>query len=61
MSTTRHLIRNYKEPEMQFELARGLGVDKEELDDHFRHGEYADIEIEVDEDMNIVGGEIKEQ
>lgn len=30
----------------------------EKINQHFKYGEYASIEIEVDDDMNIIGGRI---
>ena len=42
------------------ELIYELGLSEEKADKFFEFGEFASIEIEVDEDMNIVGGKIFE-
>jgi len=41
-----------------FELAHDLGLSKNKTYQYFVYGEYATITIEVDEDLNIVGGKI---
>lgn len=40
------------------ELIYELGLSNEKADKFIEYGEFASIEIEVDEDMNIVGGKI---
>ena len=49
-----------KSPGEQHRVARELGIDPEELDKFFKHGEYYQLELEVDEDLNIVGGQFKQ-
>lgn len=40
------------------ELIFELGLSDEKIDQFFEFGEYASLSIEVDEDMNILGGKI---
>lgn len=40
------------------ELIYELGLSDEKADQFFEFGEFASITIEVDEDMNIIGGKI---
>lgn len=40
------------------ELIYELGLNDEKIDQFFEFGEYASLSIEVDEDMNIIGGKI---
>ena len=42
------------------ELIFELGLTDEKIDQFFEFGEYASLSIEVDEDMNILGGKILE-
>lgn len=42
------------------ELIYELDLSEEKADKFFEYGEFASIEIEVDEDMNIIGGKIFE-
>ena len=41
-----------------YELGLGLGFEEKEIYDIFQYGEYADLTIQVDENLNIVGGKI---
>lgn len=65
-------LSNIKSPDLPDEILRGLGYElkppgedndeyRDMMDKHFRHAEYFDLTITVDEDLNIVGGEIKSQ
>lgn len=40
------------------ELIFELGLSDEKIDKFFEFGEYASLSIEIDEDMNILGGKI---
>lgn len=67
--TTAFEIRNYKRPDLMHRLVKDLGYafdcDDSEgqkmVFDYAEHGEYINLEIEIDEGMNIVGGKIKKQ
>lgn len=45
-----------KEPDLFQELAEDLGLSDVKRRKFFEFGEYANLEIEVDENLNIVGG-----
>ena len=68
-TTTTFRINRYKCPDKPFRILEELGynpMDGEDeneefqamMDKYFEFGEYMDLEIEVDEDLNIVGGSI---
>jgi hypothetical protein len=40
------------------DLGHELGFSREKISKTFLYGEYANIQIEVDEDLNIIGGKI---
>lgn len=52
------VFRHIKDPDGFGELATALGLSEEQIDRHFKWGEYASIEIEVDANLNITGGRI---
>jgi hypothetical protein len=58
--TAKMRLFNLKEPDGWTELLfwLGLGEDEALRRKHFEYGEYANIEIEVDRDLRIVGGRI---
>lgn len=41
-----------------YEMGLELGFKEEEIYDIFEHGEFATLTIEVDENLNIIGGKI---
>ena len=49
---------NVKNTDGWFELGTMLGLSHEEINRIFEYGEYANFTIEVDENLNIVGGKI---
>lgn len=40
------------------ELAYELGISDEIREEHFLYGEYASLELEIDDELNVVGGRI---
>ena len=58
MKTAKTVINNIKDSDGWFELGNSLGINSNKIYDIFEHGEYANIEIEVDENLNIIGGRI---
>jgi hypothetical protein len=59
MALTEVAITHVKLPAAKHRIAERLGVDPEELDDYFKHGEYFDLTLRVDEDLNVVGGQFE--
>lgn len=51
-------VDNVKDSDGWYSLAHTLGYSSEEISDIFKYGEFADFTIEVDKDLNIVGGKI---
>lgn len=51
-------LKNIKDSDGWMELANDLGYTNEEAYKIFEYGEYANLTIEVDKDLNIVGGKI---
>ena len=49
---------NIKDSDGWFDLGNSLGLSQEKIYKVFEYGEYATIRIEVDEDLNIIGGKI---
>lgn len=47
---------NIKSSDGQHELATELGISEEKFNELFEYGEYGSFTIEVDENLNIVGG-----
>ena len=66
MKTAKINIESYKDSDGWFSLCSELGLLKEENGEQnhdivykmFEYGEYADMEIIIDENFNIVGGKI---
>jgi hypothetical protein len=58
MKTATIKLESIKETDGWFELAYSLGYKEKEIYDIFEYGEFADLTIEVDENLNIVGGKI---
>jgi len=50
-------IDSIKDSDGWYELAHELGLEKQAYN-IFEYGEYANITIEVDENLNIIGGKI---
>lgn len=51
-----HDIKNHGWDEVAYEL----GLSEKQKNKFFEYGEYASISIEIDENMNIIGGKIFE-
>jgi len=58
MKTAKIKIESYKDSDGWSNLINDLGLDEESTYDIFEHGEFATFTIEVDENLNIVGGKI---
>ena len=58
MKTAKTRINNIKDSDGWFELGTKLGFAQNQIYSIFEYGEYANIEIVVDENLNIVGGKI---
>lgn len=58
MKTSKIKIFNVKDSDGWYELGLELGMGEEKIYETFEYGEYANLEIEVDENLNIVGGRI---
>lgn len=56
--TSKITIDNIKDSDGWFDLGHTLGLSEEKIYKTFEYGEYAKIQIEVDEDLNIIGGKI---
>lgn len=48
----------HKDPDGLGELAEALGLDRQTRRKYFSFGEYVRMEIQIDENMNIVGGRV---
>ena len=59
MAKAEVLIAHVKLPGAKHRIAGRLGVNAEKLDNYFKHGEYFDLTLQVDEDLNIVGGQFE--
>lgn len=51
-------LENVKDSDGWSMLGSALGFSEEEITRIFEYGEYANLTIEVDENLNIVGGKI---
>ncbi len=51
-------IDNIKDTDGWFDMGNTLGLSEEKIYKTFEYGEYAKIQIIVDEDLNIIGGKI---
>lgn len=61
MKTAKMVIDNHKSPDGWNEMLYTLGLYSEDeesplVERYFDFGEYASVEIEVDENLNIIGG-----
>ncbi len=54
--TAKIVLSCIKDPDGFGNLQHELGLSDDAVREHFTWGEYADIELEVAEDMTIVGG-----
>ena len=51
-------VDNVKDSDGWHSLADALGYSPQDINNIFEYGEFASFTIEVDEDLNIVGGKI---
>ena len=58
MKTATITIDSIKDSDGWYELGTSLGLSDEKIGKTFLYGEYANITIEVDENLNIIGGKI---
>jgi len=58
MKTAKITLESIKSSDGWAELGFELGFEYEKISETFEYGEYGSIEIEVDENLNIVGGRI---
>lgn len=58
MKTAKIRLDNIKEPDGWGNLIHALGLPKELVKHHFEWSEYASLELEIDENLNVVGGRI---
>jgi hypothetical protein len=58
MKTASITLENIKDSDGWFGLGYELGLSETEIYKAFEYGEYGTITIEVDENLNIVGGSI---
>lgn len=56
MKTTTIEIHHIKDPDLWWQLAEKLGLSDEIFSEHFEFGDYAALELEVDESLRVVGG-----
>ena len=56
--TAKIKLNNLKDSDGWFELGNKLGFTYNQISAIFQYGEYANIEIEVDNNLNIIGGKI---
>lgn len=59
MKTTKVNLGRIKIPGMGSKIAEELGISYDSVDQYFEWDEYMEIEIEIDENMVIVGGKFK--
>jgi hypothetical protein len=56
MKTTKIIIETYKQTDSLYEAATDLGLDPYDL---FQYGEYINcLEVEIDENLNVIGGKL---
>ncbi len=58
MKTAKMTFENVKDPDGWSELGSELGLSDEQMKKTFEYGDYGKFEIEVDENLNIIGGRI---
>jgi hypothetical protein len=56
MKTCKITVTDIKDPDNWRELQEKLDLDYETFSDYIEYGDYANIELEVDEEFNIIGG-----
>jgi len=56
MNTIKIELPLLKEPDIWFEIKDKFNLDDSIFYRHFEYGDYGKIEIDVDENLNIVGG-----
>ena len=56
MKTCKIVITDIKDPDKWRELQENLDLDYETFIDYIEYGDYANIELEVDAEFNIIGG-----
>ncbi len=56
MSTTKINISMLKEPTLWRQLQDKLNLSEDKFSHYFEYGDYGEIEIEVDENLNIISG-----
>jgi hypothetical protein len=52
------VLDSVKEPDAFGELIHELGLSDAKASKYFEFGEYAAFELEIDEDMNVIGGKV---
>ncbi len=57
MKTGTIILENVKDPDGQIELANELSLE-DEVGDIFEYGEFANLEITIDEKLNIISGRV---
>lgn len=58
LKKTAKIVVYHKDPDGIGELISELGLSEKKADKYFEYGEYGTFEIEVDSEMNIVGGRV---
>lgn len=58
MKTAKIILDNIKESDAWFMLCEELGIDEEKRRAHFEFSEYANLELEFDENLNVVSGRV---
>lgn len=58
MKTAKIVLDNVKDPDGWGGLIQELALSQKVSREHFDFGEYASLELEIDEDLNVVGGRV---
>lgn len=56
--THRIVLDDIKDPDGWGDLIEALELSESDMEHHFECREYASLELEIDEDLNVVGGRI---
>jgi hypothetical protein len=56
MLKTKIVLHYVKDPDSFPDMAEELGLSEEVRRKFLQHGEYANLELQVDEDLNVLGG-----
>jgi hypothetical protein len=56
MKTTYIVLISIKDSDGWHELATALDLSEEQRREYFEFGEYASLELKIDENLNVVGG-----